>query len=94
MPERRVERLELSSVLVDLNKTVADLKLTVGELKITVGMMMQRDVEDRQAAKEVSRDVDDLKLWRSRIRGQIALIWIGVGAIGGTLLARIFHIGP
>ena len=90
MPERRVDRIELSSVMIDLSKTVADLKITVGELKITVGLMMQRDVEDRQAAKDIAEDVSDLKEWRARIRGQLALLWLAVTLVGGAVLGRIF----
>lgn len=90
MPERRVERIELGTLLTDLNKTVAELKIAVGELKITVGLMMQRDVEDRQAAKDVSKDVSDLKEWRARIRGQLALLWLVVTVVGTVVVGRIF----
>lgn len=93
-PERRRDAGDLRYAVDTLNGTVGDLKITVGELKITVGNIRERDIEDRQAAIKVSTDVDDLKLWRSRIRGQLALIYLLIFLVGGAVLGRILHLIP
>lgn len=84
--------MELRDVVSTLNGTVGDLKVAVGELKVTVGVLIQRDGEDRQTAKDVARDVNSLKEWRSRIKGQLALIYTLIGAVGATLIGRILKI--
>jgi hypothetical protein len=92
--ERRRGSLDLLDVVSTLTATVGDLKVAVGELKITIGNLTQRDGEDRALAREVAKDVDELKLWRSRIKGQLALLWLILGAVLGTVVGRMLHIVP
>jgi hypothetical protein len=92
--ERRRDGAQLRYAVDTLNGTVGDLKIAVGELKITIGNMRERDGEDRAGATKVAEDVNDLKLWRARIKGQLALIWLLVGLVGGATIGHLLKLTP
>lgn len=81
--------LDLRETISRLNLTVGDLKVTLGELKITVANLAIRDTEDRSVITSIISDVTILKIWKGRIQGQIAILSLVVGLIGGGGLAYI-----
>jgi hypothetical protein len=86
--------LDLRDTVSSLNSTVGDLKVAVGELKITVGNLTLRDGEDRATNTSTAANVTNLMLWKSRIQGQLALIWLLVGLIGGATIGHLLHLTP
>ncbi len=84
---------ELRAATTDLQGIVSDLRVAVGELKVTVSNLSERDRDDRANAVNVAADVTMLKLWQARIKGQLALVYLLLGALLG-LMGHVLKILP